>query len=105
MKQFDISGMSCAACSARVEKVTGAVPGVEKAEVNLLAGSMQVAVPPVWASFAMVPQVLILVIRLVPWESSKHLPHSLQWVSVKQMALVQSMLQAPQLPQQYSSQW
>ena len=32
--------MTCAACSARVEKVTSAVAGVEKAEVNLLAGTM-----------------------------------------------------------------
>jgi len=32
--------MTCAACSARVEKVTCHVPGVDKAEVNLLAGSM-----------------------------------------------------------------
>lgn len=34
--------MTCAACSARVEKVSGQVPGVEKAEVNLLAGTMLV---------------------------------------------------------------
>ena len=40
--KFDVTGMTCAACSARVEKVTAAVPGVEKAEVNLLAGSMTV---------------------------------------------------------------
>ena len=40
--KFQITGMTCAACSARVEKVTKAVPGVEKAEVNLLGGSMQV---------------------------------------------------------------
>ena len=40
--KFDVTGMSCAACSARVEKVTSAIPGVEKVEVNLLAGSMQV---------------------------------------------------------------
>ena len=40
--RFDVAGMTCAACSARVEKVTGQVPGVEKAEVNLLAGSMVV---------------------------------------------------------------
>ena len=40
--KFDVTGMTCAACSARVEKVTAAVPGVEKAEVNLLAGTMQV---------------------------------------------------------------
>ena len=37
--------MTCAACSARVEKVTAAVPGVQKAEVNLLKGSMQVEAP------------------------------------------------------------
>ncbi len=40
--KFNVTGMTCAACSARVEKVTRAVPGVEKAEVNLLAGTMQV---------------------------------------------------------------
>ena len=40
--KFQVTGMTCAACSARVEKVTGGVPGVEKAEVNLLAGTMVV---------------------------------------------------------------
>ena len=40
--KFNVSGMTCAACSARVEKVTAHVPGVEKAEVNLLAGTMVV---------------------------------------------------------------
>lgn len=40
--KFQVTGMTCAACSARVEKVTKAVPGVEKAEVNLLAGTMMV---------------------------------------------------------------
>ena len=40
--RFTVTGMTCAACSARVEKVTGAVPGVQKAEVNLLAGTMDV---------------------------------------------------------------
>ncbi len=34
--------MTCAACSARVEKTTSAVPGVEKAVVNLLKNSMEV---------------------------------------------------------------
>ncbi len=38
--KFQVSGMTCAACSARVEKVSSQVPGVEKAEVNLLAGKM-----------------------------------------------------------------
>ena len=40
--KFRVSGMTCAACSARVEKVAAAVPGVEKAEVNLLAGTLVV---------------------------------------------------------------
>ena len=40
--KFTVTGMTCAACSARVEKVTRSVPGVEQADVNLLAGSMQV---------------------------------------------------------------
>ena len=40
--KFDVTGMTCAACSARVEKVTGKVTGVKKAEVNLLAGKMVV---------------------------------------------------------------
>ena len=40
--KFDITGMTCAACSTRVEKVTAKIPGVRKAEVNLLAGKMLV---------------------------------------------------------------
>lgn len=38
--KFQVTGMTCAACSARVEKVTKAVAGVNSAEVNLLAGTM-----------------------------------------------------------------
>ena len=40
--KFQVSGMTCAACSARVEKVTSAVSGVRKSEVNLLSGSLTV---------------------------------------------------------------
>ena len=40
--KFNITGMTCAACSARVEKVTGQITGVKQAEVNLLAGTMMV---------------------------------------------------------------
>ena len=39
---FQVSGMSCAACSATVERVTSQVTGVIKAEVNLLSGKMTV---------------------------------------------------------------
>ena len=43
MKQrFNVTGMTCSACSARVERVAGQVSGVRKAEVNLLAGRMDV---------------------------------------------------------------
>ena len=42
MKQYNITGMSCAACSARVEKAVGAVPGVTSCSVNLLTNSMGV---------------------------------------------------------------
>lgn len=41
--KFDVTGMTCAACSARVEKVTSSVSGVQKVEVNLLAGKMTVS--------------------------------------------------------------
>ena len=40
--KFEVTGMTCAACSARVEKVTRGVRGVDQAEVNLLAGTMLV---------------------------------------------------------------
>ena len=40
--KFNVTGMTCAACSARVEKVTKSVAGVENAEVNLLGGTMMV---------------------------------------------------------------
>ena len=40
--KFDVTGMTCAACSARVEKVSTAVPGVSRVEVNLLAGKLTV---------------------------------------------------------------
>ena len=40
--KFTVTGMTCAACSARVEKVTKAIQGVENCEVNLLAGTMVV---------------------------------------------------------------
>ncbi len=42
MKQtFDITGMTCAACSARVGKAASGVPGVTEASVNLLKNSME----------------------------------------------------------------
>lgn len=42
MQNYKVSGMSCAACSARVEKAVSALEGVSDCRVNLLTGSMQV---------------------------------------------------------------
>ena len=42
MKQFDVTGMTCAACSARVEKAVKAVPGVTEVSVSLLTNAMGV---------------------------------------------------------------
>ena len=42
MKQFLVSGMSCAACSVRVEKAVSSVDGVKSCSVNLLTNSMVV---------------------------------------------------------------
>ncbi len=42
MEQYTVTGMSCAACSARVEKAVSAVPGVESCAVSLLTNSMGV---------------------------------------------------------------
>ena len=42
MQQYDVTGMSCAACQARVEKAVSGVPGVTECAVSLLTNSMGV---------------------------------------------------------------
>ena len=42
MEQYNVTGMSCAACSARVEKAVSKVDGVTSCSVNLLMNSMGV---------------------------------------------------------------
>ena len=42
MKQYTVTGMSCAACSLRVEKAVGKVSGVDSCSVSLLTNSMAV---------------------------------------------------------------
>lgn len=42
MKQYNVGGMTCASCSARVEKAVSSVPGVTQCSVNLLTNSMGV---------------------------------------------------------------
>ena len=41
-EKFDVSGMTCAACQASVEKSVSKVPGVQEVSVSLLTNSMQV---------------------------------------------------------------
>ena len=42
MEQYIVTGMSCAACQARVEKAVSQVPGVTSCSVSLLTNSMGV---------------------------------------------------------------
>ena len=42
MEHYKVKGMTCAACSARVEKAARSVPGVTDCSVNLLTGDMTV---------------------------------------------------------------
>ena len=42
MEQYNVTGMSCAACQARVEKAVSNVPGVDSCAVSLLTNSMGV---------------------------------------------------------------
>ena len=39
-EQFDITGMTCSACSARIEKSVAKLPGIKEVSVNLLKNSM-----------------------------------------------------------------
>ncbi|MCR4727227.1 MAG: heavy-metal-associated domain-containing protein, partial [Lachnospiraceae bacterium] len=43
MDKYNVTGMSCAACSARVEKAVSKVPGVTQCSVSLLTNSMGVS--------------------------------------------------------------
>ncbi|MBQ1826855.1 MAG: heavy-metal-associated domain-containing protein, partial [Erysipelotrichaceae bacterium] len=42
MEQYTVTGMSCAACQARVEKAVSGLPGVTSCSVSLLTNSMGV---------------------------------------------------------------
>ena len=43
---FQITGMHCASCAARVERAVGALPGVDSAVVNLLQENLKVTFAP-----------------------------------------------------------
>lgn len=43
MRKFEVTGMTCSACSARVQRAVASMPGVSKAEVNLLTRTLSVS--------------------------------------------------------------
>lgn len=45
-EKFDVTGMTCSACSAHVENAVHKLPGVDSVSVNLLTGSMEVSYQP-----------------------------------------------------------
>jgi len=56
---LEVSGMTCAACSSRVQRALEAAPGVREASVNLMTGSAAVSVDP----SATTPDALVQVVR------------------------------------------
>ena len=52
--KLNVTGMTCAACSARVEKVSRQIDGVDNADVNLLAGTLQADVTSLDVAYAMI---------------------------------------------------
>ena len=63
MQKYDIFGMSCAACSARVEKAVRSVHGVDTCAVNLLTNSMQV-------EGDVTPDVIIAAVRTAGYDAA-----------------------------------
>ena len=47
-EQFDITGMTCSACSTKVEQCVAKLPGVAEVSVNLLKNSMATALVSLW---------------------------------------------------------
>ena len=68
--ELKIGGMECAACVRRIEKALVRVPGVEKAEVNLLAGEGSFAYDPAQTD----PQAIAEAIENIGFESSTSSP-------------------------------
>ncbi len=65
--RFDVSGMSCAACSARVEKCVSSVDGVKNVSVNLLTGGMVVEM-----SDDVAPEKIIDAVKGAGYGAKKH---------------------------------
>ena len=68
--QFDVTGMSCAACSARVQTAVEALPAVTDAQVNLLTNSMTVE----YDDTALTPSDIILKVKAAGYGAAVHDP-------------------------------
>ena len=70
---FDITGMTCSACSARIEKAVSGMDGTGEVNVNLLANTMSVVHDPKTASIErIVKQVEDTGYGAAPKEAGKH---------------------------------
>ena len=58
-EKYNITGMSCSACSARIEKTLQKLPGISTITVNLLTNSMQVSYDETILSSAEIIQAVI----------------------------------------------
>ena len=72
--KFRVTGMTCAACSARVGKVSRQVPGVTKAEVNLLAGTLTVEATTDAVSKPIIEKIMEAGYRASTYTREKQLP-------------------------------
>lgn len=87
--RFDVGGMSCAACAARVEKVTSGVPGVASATVNLLKNSMTAELAP-GADLKSVTEAISAAVRDAGYSASLHDAHAKAGASGASGAAAQS---------------
>ncbi len=62
--EFSVGGMHCAACSARIERVVGAMPGVARAAVNLPLGQAVVEPAPGADAQILAPEIIQAIERL-----------------------------------------
>ena len=68
---FDVTGMSCAACSARVQSAVEALDGATDVQVNLLTGGMTVE----YDERRLTPSDIILKVKAAGYGAAVHDPH------------------------------
>ena len=74
-EKFKVTGMSCSACSSRVEKVVGKLDGVKTVSVNLLTGTMQVEFDDAVTDEEKIRYKYWLKHKLLPWVNPADKPY------------------------------